>query len=139
MSTFHRRQIAALVLATLGLAAATGASAQEWSPTKPVRIIVPITGSTNDVLARLIRQHLADFVEPQVPTGGMQMPCLFIRDIPDGTYEFTDYIDGRLLPRLRPHALSLVDAFLLSPELVRTNLASDEASRRATIANLVRS
>ncbi|MCF8529156.1 MAG: acyl-CoA dehydrogenase family protein [Aquiluna sp.] len=51
----------------------------------------------------------------------------------------TDYIDGRLLPRLRPHALSLVDAFLLSPELVRTNLASDEATRRATIANLVRS
>ena len=60
MPTFHRRQIAALVLATLGLAAATGASAQEWTPTKPVRIIVPITGSTNDVLARLIAPKLQE-------------------------------------------------------------------------------
>jgi acyl-CoA oxidase len=44
----------------------------------------------------------------------------------------TDYIDGRLLPRLRPHAVSLVDAFLLTPGLVRTTLASDERGRRAT-------
>jgi GntR family transcriptional regulator/MocR family aminotransferase len=35
-----------------------------------------------DVLARLVRKHLADFVEPRVPAGGMQMPCVFIRDIP---------------------------------------------------------
>lgn len=44
----------------------------------------------------------------------------------------TDYIDGRLLHRLRPHAVSLVDAFLLTPGLVRTTLASDERERRAT-------
>lgn len=43
----------------------------------------------------------------------------------------TEYIDGRLLPRLRPHAVSLVDAFLLTPGLVRTTLASDERERRA--------
>jgi len=36
-----------------------------------------------DVLERLVRQHLADFVEPRVPAGGMQMPCVFIRDIPE--------------------------------------------------------
>ena len=34
--------------------------------------------------ARLVRQHLADFVEPRIPAGGMQMPCLFIRDIREG-------------------------------------------------------
>jgi acyl-CoA oxidase len=45
----------------------------------------------------------------------------------------TDYIDGRLLPRLRPHAISLVDAFLLAPGLVRTSLAEDERTRRSGI------
>ena len=34
------------------------ALAQEWSPSKPVRIVVPIVGSTNDVLARLVAPEL---------------------------------------------------------------------------------
>jgi tripartite-type tricarboxylate transporter receptor subunit TctC len=34
------------------------ALAQEWAPTKPVRIVVPIVGSTNDVLARLVAPEL---------------------------------------------------------------------------------
>ena len=51
----------------------------------------------------------------------------------------TEYIDGRLLPRLRPHVQSLVDAFQLSPELVRTTLAKDEAERQASRKQLVRS
>jgi acyl-CoA oxidase len=50
----------------------------------------------------------------------------------------TDYIDGRLLPRLRPHLESLVDAFLLRPELIGTNLAADEAARQAGKKTLVR-
>jgi acyl-CoA oxidase len=50
----------------------------------------------------------------------------------------TDYIDGRLLPRLRPHAESLVDAFLLTPELVRTTLHTDERERQLNKAQLVR-
>jgi acyl-CoA oxidase len=50
----------------------------------------------------------------------------------------TEYIDSRLLPRLRPHAESLVDAFLLPPELVRTTLAKDEAERQSMRAALVR-
>ena len=45
----------------------------------------------------------------------------------------TEYIDDRLLPRLRPHALSLVDAFLLTPALVRTNLAEAELNRRKAL------
>lgn len=36
----------------------------------------------------------------------------------------TDYIDDRLLPRLRPHALELVNAFGFEPEHVRASLAS---------------
>jgi tripartite-type tricarboxylate transporter receptor subunit TctC len=51
--------MARLMLAALGLAlAAQPAAAQNW-PTKPVRIIVPFgAGSTPDVVARLIADHL---------------------------------------------------------------------------------
>ena len=34
-------------------------------------------------IVRLVRKHLAEFVEPRIPAGGMQMPCVFIRDIPE--------------------------------------------------------
>jgi acyl-CoA oxidase len=57
----------------------------------------------------------------------------------DRAEAITQYIDSRLLPRLRPHAVSLVDAFELSPGLVRTTMAQDELNRRATITELVRS
>ena len=45
--------------AVLAFALSIPALSQEWSPTKPVRIIVPIVGSTNDVLARLIAPELS--------------------------------------------------------------------------------
>lgn len=48
-----------------------------------VRTMRAVYAERRDVLASLIRQHLADFVEPQVPSGGMQMPCTFIRAIPE--------------------------------------------------------
>ena len=36
----------------------------------------------------------------------------------------TDYIDGRLLPRLRPHALALTDAFGLQDAHIRAEIAT---------------
>ncbi|WP_207453126.1 acyl-CoA dehydrogenase family protein [Herbiconiux sp. SYSU D00978] len=42
----------------------------------------------------------------------------------------TDYIDDRLLPRLRPHALDLVAAFRLEPEHVRAEIASGAEQQR---------
>ena len=43
----------------------------------------------------------------------------------------TEYIDTRLLPRLRRHALDLVDAFELTPELIRAPIAlGAEAARQ---------
>ena len=46
----------------------------------------------------------------------------------------TDYIDGRLLGRLKPHALDLVDAFGLTEGLIRSDLAfGSEAKRRETL------
>ncbi|MEO6410561.1 MAG: tripartite tricarboxylate transporter substrate binding protein [Burkholderiaceae bacterium] len=50
-----RRSLLTVLAATLFAGTAT---AQEWSPTKPVRIVVPIVGSTNDVLARLVAPEL---------------------------------------------------------------------------------
>ncbi|KAB8041427.1 MocR-like pyridoxine biosynthesis transcription factor PdxR [Janthinobacterium aquaticum] len=41
-----------------------------------VRTMRAVYATRRDVLAQLVRQHLADFLEPCVPDGGMQMPCL---------------------------------------------------------------
>lgn len=48
-----------------------------------IRIMRTVYAERRDVLTRLVRQYLAEFVEPQVPAGGIQMPCMFIRDIPE--------------------------------------------------------
>ena len=42
----------------------------------------------------------------------------------------TDYIDDRLLPRLKPYALDLVDAFELTEPLVRSSLAFGAEQKR---------
>jgi acyl-CoA oxidase len=42
----------------------------------------------------------------------------------------TQYINNRLLPRLRPHVKSLVDAFELSDDLVRAPIALGEEAKR---------
>lgn len=46
-----------------------------------VRAMRGVYADRLDVLAGLVRAHLADFVEPRVPAGGMQMPCVLTRDI----------------------------------------------------------
>ena len=43
----------------MGTVLTCGAWAQDWKPTKPVKNVVPIVGSTNDVVARLIAPDLA--------------------------------------------------------------------------------
>ena len=41
-----------------GSTLASNAGAEEWAPTKPIKIVVPIVGSTNDALARLLAPKL---------------------------------------------------------------------------------
>lgn len=48
-----------------------------------VRTMRAIYAERRNVLAELVRKHLSDFVEPRVPAGGLQMPCVFIRDMPE--------------------------------------------------------
>jgi tripartite-type tricarboxylate transporter receptor subunit TctC len=66
------------------------AVAQEWAPTKTVRIVVPIVGSTNDVLARLIAPKLQEvfgqpfIVENKPGAGGNIGADAVAKSAPDG-------------------------------------------------------
>ncbi|WP_372387280.1 PLP-dependent aminotransferase family protein [Xanthomonas axonopodis] len=50
-----------------------------------VRTMRSVYADRRDALELLVRKRLADFVEPKVPSGGMQMPCVFVRAIPERT------------------------------------------------------
>lgn len=54
------RRVACGIAGALWLCA--GAWAQEWSPTKPIKIVVPIVGSTNDAIARLVAPKLQEAI-----------------------------------------------------------------------------
>lgn len=56
-----RRSIGSLAIAAAtALMWSSAAVANEWAPTRTVRIVVPIVGSTNDALARLVAPKLQD-------------------------------------------------------------------------------
>ncbi|MHC9084880.1 MocR-like pyridoxine biosynthesis transcription factor PdxR [Luteimonas sp. RIT-PG2_3] len=46
-----------------------------------VRGMRTVYAERRDVLAALIGKHLSQYLEPRVPAGGMQMPCVFVRDL----------------------------------------------------------
>lgn len=48
-----------------------------------IRTMRAVYAERRDVLERLVRTHLEEFLEPRVPTGGMQMPCLLTQNIPE--------------------------------------------------------
>jgi tripartite-type tricarboxylate transporter receptor subunit TctC len=89
MKAIYRTIAAAVCLTSLGLSATT-AAAQEWSPSKPVRIIVPIVGSTNDALARLVAEKLGGaigqsvYVENKPGAGGNIGAEIVAKSPPDG-------------------------------------------------------
>ena len=85
MQTFSRITIAA----ALSLVPLLG-WAQEWAPTKPVRIIVPVVGGTNDLVARLVAPKLQEalgqpiVVENKGGAGGNIGADMVAKATPDG-------------------------------------------------------
>lgn len=83
-----------LALAVLAAVCANSAwaadAAADWKPSRPVRIIVPIVGSTNDVLARLVAPKLQEafgqpfVVENKGGAGGNIGAAEVARAAPDG-------------------------------------------------------
>lgn len=89
MKILQRMMAAAFFVA--GLCSVAGiASAQEWAPAKPIRIIVPIIGSTNDTLGRLVAEKLTKilgqpvYVENKGGAGGNIGAAEVARAAPDG-------------------------------------------------------
>lgn len=79
-----------LFLAAALAAFALPAAAQEWSPTRTVRIIVPVLGGTNDLVARLVAPKLQDaigqsvIVENKPGAGGNVGADMVAKSAPDG-------------------------------------------------------
>jgi tripartite-type tricarboxylate transporter receptor subunit TctC len=69
---------------------AGAAAAQDWSPTKPIRIVVPVLGGTNDLVARLVAPKLQDvlgqsvIVENKPGAGGNVGADMVAKSPPDG-------------------------------------------------------
>lgn len=104
------RRAALLAAALAACCTFTSAQADEWKPVKPIRIVVPIVGSTNDVLARLVAPELGAalgqpvVVENKGGGGGLIGTMDVVKSAPDGYTLLVGYngpitINPTLLPQ----------------------------------------
>jgi tripartite-type tricarboxylate transporter receptor subunit TctC len=142
-------------LACLALAAATSgpAFAADWAPTRTVRIIVPIVGGTNDVVARLVAPELEKalgqtvIVENKGGAGGTIGANEVAKAAPDGHTLLVGYngpiaINGTLFSKLpydpvkdlAPITLAVMSPqfLVVNPSVPVKNIAEFVARAKAT-------
>jgi tripartite-type tricarboxylate transporter receptor subunit TctC len=90
LRTFEHRAIT-LALCALVSVLSGAATAQEWAPTRPMRLIVPFPpGGTADLLGRMLGQHLSEalgqpvVIENRGGAGTLIATEMLIRSAPDG-------------------------------------------------------
>lgn len=84
------RKLKAAVICGICVTSFNIAIAEEWRPNRPVRIVVPIVGSTNDAIARIVAPKLAEafkqpfIVENKPGAGGSIGANEVAKSTPDG-------------------------------------------------------
>lgn len=146
MCTFKRRAVLTLLIASMGYVQT--AQSQDWAPAKPVRIIVPIVGSTNDVLARLVAPKLQEvlgqpvIVENKAGAGGNIGADYVAKSPPDGLTLLVGYngplaINVSLFDKM-PYDpikdLAPITLAVKSPQYLVVNPASDINSVKDLVA-----
>jgi len=142
-----KRRLAASGFA-LFAALALPAGAQQWTPSKPVRIIVPIQGGTVDILARLAAPRLQEafgqpvIVENRAGAGGNLGTELVAKAEPDGHTILAGYtgpitVNGTLfgnLPYDPQKDLAPITLAVTTPQFLTVN----PGVPFATVAELVK-
>ena len=127
-----RLQRRTLLAAALGMGLASPALSADWAPTKTVRIVVPIVGSTNDVVARLVAPELQKaigqtvIVENKGGGGGTIGANEVAKAPPDGHTLLVGYngplaINPTLFPKMPYDAqkdLAPITLAVMSPQLL---------------------
>ncbi|KQT11450.1 Bug family tripartite tricarboxylate transporter substrate binding protein [Ramlibacter sp. Leaf400] len=143
-----KRRLLLSTLALAGMAIGSGAAAQDWTPTKPIKIIVPIIGSTNDALARLIAPKLQEalgqpvVVENKPGAGGNIGADFVAKSPPDGHTLLVGYngplaINPSLFEKmpLDPQKdLAPITLAVKSPQYLVAGPAADFATAREFVA-----
>lgn len=96
-----------------------------------VRTMRSIYAERLEILASLTRKHLSAFVEPQIPVGGLQMPCLLTCDIPErAAIDAARHVEIELLGLSALHASSSGKAGFLMGFAAYTPAELEVAIRR---------
>ncbi|WP_066640723.1 Bug family tripartite tricarboxylate transporter substrate binding protein [Bordetella sp. H567] len=106
----NKRRAVLMAAALAACCTFSAAQADDWKPVKPIRIVVPIVGSTNDVLARLVAPELGAalgqpvVVENKGGGGGLIGTMDVVKSAPDGYTLLVGYngpitINPTLLPQ----------------------------------------
>ncbi|MDR1968886.1 MAG: tripartite tricarboxylate transporter substrate binding protein [Burkholderiaceae bacterium] len=150
MNITLRKTLSAAVGALGLLLAGAAVQAQEWTPTKPIRIIVPVVGTTNDTLARLVGPELQKalgqpvVVENKGGAGG-NIGAAFVAKAPADGYTLLVGYNGPLainpflfskLPYDPQKDLMPITLAVKSPQYLVVSAKSDFSSAKDFIAKV---